>query len=164
LVNLPDDRQGVIVAIRENIVEDPFNPGSMINREIAEIQPVAPGRAFTTKEKDPGLFGAEALREHINYKGAQGRLAETVKVAARVEKGKTVGLDKISQALDTGVKWFFNSLVGRSTQNLERSPLYRQAFYKEVADKAFLLSPQEQSTLQANITRYVDELNADLAR
>jgi hypothetical protein len=159
LVNLPDDRQGVIVAIRENIVEDPFNPGSMVNREIAEIQPVAPGRAFTTKEKDPGLFGAEALREHINYKGAQGRLAETVKVAARVEKGKTVGLDKISQALDTGVKWFFNSLVGRSTQSLERSPLYRQAFYKEVADKAFLLSPEEQLTLRANITRYVDELN-----
>jgi hypothetical protein len=136
----------------------------LVNREIADIQPVAPGRAFTTKEKDPGLYGSEALREHINYKGAQGRLAPTVKIASRVEKGKTVGLDKISQALDTGVKWFFNSLVGRSTQNLERSPLYRQAFYKEVADKAFLLSPAEQATLRTNITRYVDELNTDLAR
>ena len=164
LVNLPDDRQGVIVNIRQTPVEDPFNPGAVINRQVAEIQPVAPGRAFTTKEKDPGLFGSEALREHINYKGAQNLLAPSVKVAARVEKGKTVGLDKISQALDTGVKWFFNSLVGRSTQTLERSPLYRQAFYKEVADKSFLLSPAEQSTLRSNITRYVDELNADLAR
>lgn len=164
LVNLPDDRQGVIVGIKTNMIEDPFNPGTMINREVAEIQPVAPGRAFTTKEKDPGLFGSEALREHINYKGAKQQLADTVKVAVRVEKGKTVGLDKISQALDTGVKWFFNSLVGRSTQSLERSPLYRQAFYKEVADKAFLLSPEEQTALQANITRYVDELNVDLAR
>ena len=164
LVNLPDDRQGVIVGIRTTQVDDPFNPGTLVNREIADIQPVAPGRAFTTKEKDPGLYGSEALREHINYKGAQGRLAPTVKIASRVEKGKTVGLDKISQALDSGVKWFFNSLVGRSTQNLERSPLYRQAFYKEVADKAFLLSPAEQATLRANITRYVDELNTDLAR
>ena len=164
LVNLPDDRQGVIVNIRQTPVEDPFNPGVLINREVAEIQPVAPGRAFTTKEKDPGLFGSEALREHINYKGAKNLLAPSVKVAARVEKGKTVGLDKISQALDSGVKWFFNSLVGRSTQTLERSPLYRQAFYKEVADKSFLLSPEEQATLQTNITRYVDELNADLAR
>lgn len=164
LVNLPDDRQGVIVGIKTNMIEDPFNPGSMINREIADIQPVAPGRAFTTKEKDPALLGTDALREHINYKGAKELLADEVKVAVRVEKGKTVGLDKISQALDTGVKWFFNSLVGRSTQSLERSPLYRQAFYKEVADKAFLLSPEEQTALQANITRYVDELNVDLAR
>ena len=164
LVNLPDDRQGVIVGIKTNMIEDPFNPGTMINREIAEIQPVAPGRAFTTKEKDPALLGTDALREHINYKGAKELLADEVKVAVRVEKGKTVGLDKISQALDTGVKWFFNSLVGRSTQSLERSPLYRQAFYKEVADKAFLLSPEEQTALQANITRYVDELNVDLAR
>jgi hypothetical protein len=159
LVNLADDRQGVIVSIRNTSVEDPFNPGTMIDREIADIQPVAPGRAFTTKEKDPGLYGSEALREHINYKGAQGRLAPTVKIASRVEKGKTVGLDKISQALDSGVKWFFNSLVGRSTQSLERSPLYRQAFYKEVADKSFLLSPDEQLVLRGNITRYVDELN-----
>jgi len=164
LVNLPDDRQGVIVGIKTNMIEDPFNPGTMINREIADIQPVAPGRAFTTKEKDPALLGTDALREHINYKGAKELLADEVKVAVRVEKGKTVGLDKISQALDTGVKWFFNSLVGRSTQSLERSPLYRQAFYKEVADKAFLLSPEEQTALQANITRYVDELNVDLAR
>jgi hypothetical protein len=164
LVNLPDDRQGVIVGIKTNMIEDPFNPGTMINREVAEIQPVAPGRAFTKKEKDPSLLGTEALREHLNYKGAKNQLAEDVKVAVRVEKGKTVGLDKISQALDTGVKWFFNSLVGRSTQTLERSPLYRQAFYKEVGDKAFLLSPEEQTTLQANITRYVKELNADLER
>ena len=164
LVNLPDDRQGVIVNIRQTPVEDPFNPGAVINREVAEIQPVAPGRAFTTKEKDPGLFGSEALREHINYKGAQNLLAPTVKVAARVEKGKTVGLDKISQALDTGVKWFFNSLVGRSTQELERSPLYRQAFYKEVADKAFLLSPAEQATLRTNITRYAAEVSTQTGR
>jgi hypothetical protein len=164
LVNLPDDRQGVIVNIKQASIEDPFNPGALINREVAEIQPVAPGRAFTKKEKDPSLLGTEALREHLNYKGAKQQLAEEVKVAVRVEKGKTVGLDKISQALDTGVKWFFNSLVGRSTQSLERSPLYRQAFYKEVADKAFLLSSEEQIALRANITRYVDELNADLAR
>jgi hypothetical protein len=164
LVDLADDRQGVIVNIRQTSVEDPFNPGTLINREVAEIQPVAPGRAFTTKEKDPGLFGSEALREHINYKGAQNLLAPTVKVAARVEKGKTVGLDKISQALDTGVKWFFNSLVGRSTQELERSPLYRQAFYKEVADKAFLLSPTEQATLRTNITRYAAEISTQTGR
>jgi len=162
LVNLPDDRQGVIVGIRTTPIEDQFNPGTMINREIADIQPVAPGRAFTTKEKDPGLFGSDALREHINYKGARNELANTVKVATRVQPGKTTGLDKISGALDTGVKWFFNSLVGRSTQALERSPLYRQAFYKQVADKAFLLSPTEQAALRSNITRYVDELNADL--
>jgi hypothetical protein len=164
LVKLSDDRQGVIVNIRTEPIEDPFNPANVLEREIAEIQPVAPGRAFTTKEKDPGLFGTEALREHINYKGAKNLLAPSVKVAARVEKGKSVGLDKISQALDTGVKWFFNSLVGRSTQELERSPLYRQAFYKEVADKVFLLSPAEQTALRENITRYTAEISQKTGR
>jgi hypothetical protein len=77
-------------------------------------------------------------------------------------KGKSAKLDKITNAMDTGVKWFFNGLVGKATQKLERSPLYRQAFYRTVADNANLLSPTEQQTLQANIAKYVKSLNDDL--
>ena len=163
LVKLDNGDEAIITRITPSRVEDPFNPGTLISRDIAEVQPVAPGQAFTTREQDPGLFGGEALRELIDLKGNQRKLAANVKVANRIEKGKSAKLDKITNAMDTGVKWFFNGLVGKATQKLERSPLYRQAFYRTVADNANLLSPAEQQTLQANIARYVDSLNVDLA-
>jgi hypothetical protein len=163
VVKLDNGDDAIITRITPSRVEDPFNPGTLISRDIAEVQAVAPGQAFTTREQDPGLFGGEALRELIDLKGNQRKLAPTVKVANRIEKGKSAKLDKITSAMDTGVKWFFNGLVGKATQKLERSPLYRQAFYRTVADNANLLSPAEQQTLQTNIARYVDSLNADLA-
>ena len=162
VVKLDNGDEAIITRITPSRVEDPFNPGTLISRDIAEVQAVAPGQAFTTREQDPGLFGSEALRELIDLKGNQRKLAPSVKVANRIEKGKSAKLDKITNAMDTGVKWFFNGLVGKATQKLERSPLYRQAFYRTVADNANLLSPAEQQTLQANIARYVDSLNADL--
>ena len=163
LVKLDNGDEAIITRITPSRVEDPFNPGTLVPRDIAEVQAVAPGQAFTKREQDPGLFGSEALRELIDLKGNQRKLAPFVKVANRIEKGKSAKLDKITNAMDTGVKWFFNGLVGKATQKLERSPLYRQAFYRTVADNANLLSPAEQQTLQANIARYVDSLNADLA-
>jgi hypothetical protein len=158
------DNEGVVVQIDKKMIDDPFNPGTMIESNVATIQPVEAGAAFSRIEKDPALYGSDALRSMIDYKGSQDLLADQVKVATRHERGQSVGLDKISDALDSGVRWFFNSLVGRSTQKLERSPLYRQAFYKQVADKAHLLSPEEQTKLQVNITKFVKELNEDLVK
>jgi hypothetical protein len=155
-------KEGIITRIDTVEVPDPFNPGSTIPVEQAEIQPVAKGSAFTKREKDPALLGTAALREHLDYKGNQGQLAQIVRRANRVEPGKTKGLDKISKMMDMGVKWFFNGMVGTAQHKMERSPLWRQAFYKEVADNAQLLSEAEQSTLRSNIDRYVEMLNADL--
>jgi hypothetical protein len=162
VVKLDSGDEAIITRITPSRVEDPFNPGTLIPRDMAEVQAVAPGQAFTTKEQDPGLFGSNALREFIDLKGNQRKLAPTVKVANRVTSGKSPKLDNITKAMDTGVKWFFNSLVGKATQKLERSPLYRQAFYRTVADNANLLSPAEQQTLKTNIARYVESLNRDL--
>ena len=155
-------KEGIITRIDTVEVPDPFNPGATIPVEQAEIQPVAPGAAFTKREKDPALLGTKSLREHLDYKGNQGQLAQIVRRANRVEPGKTKGLDKISKMMDMGVKWFFNGLVGTAQHKMERSPLWRQAFYKEVADNAHLLSPAEQATLRSNVDRYVGMLNADL--
>ena len=162
LVKLDDGGEGIIVRIDDYVVEDPFNPGTTLTQPHAVIQPVEAGEAFTKKANDPGLFGSDYLREMVDLKGNQGKLAPTVKVANRIVQGKTEKLDRLSKSLDSGVSWFFNQLVGKATQKLERSPLYRQAFYREVADKASLLSPDEQRRLQENITKYVDDLNADL--
>lgn len=162
LVKLANGDEAIITRVIPSRVNDPFNPGQTIRQDLAEVQAVAPGQAFTTKEQDPGLFGSEALRELLDLKGNQRKLADKVKVANRIEKGKTQKLDNIVKAMDTGVKWFFNGIVGTSTQKLERSPLYRQAFYRTVSENAYLLSPAEQQTLRTNVAQYVDSLNADL--
>ena len=155
-------KEGIITRIDTVEVPDPFNPGATIPVEHAEIQPVETGAAFTKREKDPALLGTKALRDHLDYKGNQGQLAQIVRRANRVEPGKTKGLDKISKMMDMSVKWFFNGLVGTAQHKMERSPLWRQAFYKEVADNAMLLSETEQATLRSNVDRYVEMLNADL--
>jgi hypothetical protein len=162
LVKLGDEDEGIIVNVVDFVVPDPFNPGTTMVQKQAIIQPVAPNPAFTSKANDPGMFGSEALREVVDLKGNQGKLAQQVKVANRIVQGKTEKLDRLSKSLDSGVSWFFNQLVGKATQKLERSPLYRQAFYREVADKANLLSAAEQTRLQNNILKYVDDINADL--
>jgi murein DD-endopeptidase MepM/ murein hydrolase activator NlpD len=139
-----------------------INPGQTITQQIAEVQPVATGKAFTKVEKDPALLGTEALRGHIDYKGNQGLLSQKVRRANRIEVDKTAGLNKVHEMMDTGVKWFFRGLVGTAQYKLERSPLWRQAFYKEVAGNANLLSEAEQTLLRSNIDRYVTKLNTDL--
>lgn len=157
-------KEGVITDIRTIQVKDPFNPGVVIDEQIADIQPVAAGNAFSRRTNDPSLFGSDRLREIVDLKGDAGILPQFVKRAERIEKGKTVGLDKLSGALDSGVRWFFGGLVGTAQKKLERSPFFRQAFYKEVADSAMLLSRDEQLKLQKQITSYVDDLNQDLSR
>jgi len=155
-------REGIITKVTTVQRSDPFNPGKFIDEQIAEIQPVAPGKAFTTQEYDAAMVGSDSLREHINFKRSQNQLANQVRYAIRQTKDDVKGLDKISKFMDIGVKWFFNGLVGTAQYKLERSPLWRQAFYKEVASNAKLLSEVEQTTLRSNIDKYVAKLNEDL--
>lgn len=161
-VALTDTSEGIITKLTDSVIPDPFNPGQTITQQIAEVQPVAGGKAFTKAEKDPALLGTAALREHLDYKGNQGLLSQKVRRANRVELNKTAGLDKVHGMMDSAVKWFFGGLVGTAQHKLERSPLWRQAFYKEVAGNANLLSEAEQTLLRSNIDRYVTQLNRDL--
>ena len=162
-VILDNGREGVVTKIERRQVPDPFNPGQTVEREFATAQPVAKGRAFTSKQNDAALLGTDAHREFINWKGAQGKLSQNITVAQRIEPNKTKGLARIHEAYQAGVGWFFNNIVGVAQSKLERSPLWRQAFYKHVAENANLLSPSEQALLKSNIELYVKQLNDDLA-
>jgi hypothetical protein len=155
-------KEGIITKLSTVQHSDPFNPGKFLDVQIAEIQPVAAGKAFSQQEYDAAMLGSNALRDHLKWKLSKNELATSVRYAIRqgVDEGK--GLDKVSKFMDMGIKWFFNSLVGTAQSKLERSPLWRQAFYKEVADNAHLLSESEQSLLRTNIDKYVEKLNADL--
>jgi polyhydroxyalkanoate synthesis regulator phasin len=159
---LDDGTDGIITKIETREVPDPFNPGQTEQRRFATAQPVAKGRAFTNKQNDAALLGTDAHREFINWKGAQNQLAQNITVAQRILPNKSKGLSRIYDAYNTGVSWFFENLVGVAQNKLERSPLWRQAFYKHVSENANLLAPSEQALLKSNIERYVKELNDDL--
>ena len=159
VVQLDFDKKGVITNVRTVQVPDPFNPGKLVTQTKADVQPIAAGVAFGDPQKDLSLLGSESLRELIDFKGARNELAQIVKRAERMQVDEKQDLGKIAGFMNSAVKWFFNDLVGTATQKLERSPLYRQAFYKNVADNAYLLSAAEQQKLQNNIITYVKELN-----
>jgi hypothetical protein len=162
VVQLSLGRKGVITGVRTVQVPDPFNPGKLVTQTKADVQPIAKGVAFGDPQKDLSLLGSERLRELIDFKGARNELAQMVKRAERMQVDEKQDLGKIAGFMNSAVKFFFNDLVGTATQKLERSPLYRQSFYKNVADNAYLLSAAEQQKLQNNIVQYVKEINGQL--
>ena len=147
------ENESVVVALRDSTPADvdPFT-GVQTQGRIAVLQPVEVGEAFE------GDLGSEGLRNLIGKKREEGLLANKVKVAQR---GLPTNPDTRKRALDSwraGTDWFFNRLYGQATQKLERSVVYRQYFYKEVADNLDLLSRTEAQQLLDNVTRFATDL------
>ena len=118
------------------------------------VQEVHPGSAF----KENGL-GTSKLRTLIDQKGTEGKLAEVVK---RAERGLAPGADPLAKkAIDVKNHFtdkIFKDLFGTVTQKLERSPVFRQFYYREVANTAELLAPAEAQKLLNRIDEMVTEL------
>ena len=132
------------------------NEGVVLNKVGTElkVQEVHPGSAFA----ESGL-GSTQLRTLISQKGLEGKLAETVK---RAERGISEGVTPVAQkALDAKNNFtdkIFKDLFGTITQKLERSPVFRQFYYREVATSAELLAPEEAQKLLNRIDEMVSEL------
>lgn len=147
IVRLDDGSDGLIVGFRGRTTKDidPFTGKPMVLDE-AIIQPVHPGVAFTEDR-----LGSGQLRELLNAKGDDGVLAQVVKRAER-GTGETVrGRDRFLDAKDRAVDAFFVKIYGKATQVLEKSPVFRQAYYKTVGQNLDLLNPAEAQTMLALI-------------
>lgn len=118
------------------------------------VQEVHPGSAFG----ESGL-GTKQLRTLIDQKGVEGKLAEVVKRAER-GTGKDISplAEKAIAAKDHFTDKIFKDLFGTATQKLEKSPVFRQFYYREVADTADLLAPAEAQKLLDRIDEMVQEL------
>jgi hypothetical protein len=118
------------------------------------VQEVHPGSAFG----ESGL-GTSKLRTLIDQKGVEGKLAESVK---RAERGTAQGADPLAKKAiavkDHFTDKIFKDLFGTATQKLEKSPVFRQFYYREVADTADLLAPAEAQKLLDRIDEMVEEL------
>ena len=150
LVRLDDGSEGLVVASRAS-------RGTGV--EELSIVPVHPGTALT----DDSL-GSSALRELLDAKGDAGELALVVKRAERgVAKDDALG-QRALKAKDRFVDFFFQGIYGRATQTLEKSPVFRQFYYREVLQSADLLAPSEAAALLARATQGATEEGISLSR
>ena len=123
------------------------------------IQPVHAGPAFTKN----GL-GTQNLRNLVNTLGEEQKLAPKVKIAQRGRGDATTNGQKFLQAKDSAVDFFFVTLYGKATQYLEKSPVFRQFYYKEVFQNADLLAPAEAAALLQRATQAAATEGISLSR
>jgi hypothetical protein len=139
IISLGGSREGVVLGKKGTILT---------------VQEVHPGSAFA----DNGL-GTKKLRALIDQKGTEGKLAEVVKRAERgVGDGKNKLANKALEVKDNFTDKIFKDLFGTASQKLERSPVFRQFYYKEVGNTAELLAPAEAQKLLDRIDETVKEL------
>jgi hypothetical protein len=145
IIRLEDGTEGLIVRTTQTPTgTDPFT-GLPSSKTQYEVQPVHSGTAFT---KD-GL-GSQNLRNIVDTLGADGKLAQKVKIAQR-GLGEGAKGSPFIQAKDKFVDFFFVNLYGKATQVLEKSPVFRQSYYREVFRNADLLNPDEAKLLLTRV-------------
>jgi hypothetical protein len=81
----------------------------------------------------------------LEANGSLRQLPQTVKLASRGVGAKESG--QAQKALDRFTDWFFVGLYGKASQTFEKSPVFRQFYYEEVAKNADLLSKTEAEKL-----------------
>ena len=142
VIRLEDDVEGLIIGTVDTPTGiDPFT-GLPSTKQDYVVQPVHNGPAFT---KD-GL-GTQNLRNLLDTLGEEGKLAQKVKIAQRGTTANTELGQRALQVKNKFVDTFFVSLYGKATQFLEKSPVFRQSYYREVFNNADLLAPSEAAAL-----------------
>jgi len=146
----PDgEYEGLVVGSKKAAVGevDPFSPtGALMEpKEQLIIQPVHPGEAVGE------TVGSQALRDLIDAKGDEGKLASIVKRSETATPKDADGWEKAQKSMRRFTGFFFERLYGSMTATLEKSPVFRQFYYREVLDTADLLNPVEARQLLDNI-------------
>lgn len=146
----PDgEYEGLVVGSKKAAVGevDPFSPTGelMAPKEQLIIQPVHAGEAMGE------TVGSRALRDLIDAKGDEGKLAAIVKRSETATPTDPDGWGKAQKSMRRFTGFFFERLYGSMTATLEKSPVFRQFYYREVLDTADLLNPVEARQLLDNI-------------
>jgi hypothetical protein len=149
LLRLDDGSEGLVIARRTT-------RGGV---DEAVIQPVHPGTAFSADS-----LGTQSLRALIDAKGDAGDLALVVKRAERGIPKDPKLADRAIKSKDKFVDFFFQGIYGRATQKLEKSPVFRQFYYREVLQSADLLAPSEAAALLARAKQSAAEEGISLSR
>jgi hypothetical protein len=161
IIRLADDTEGVIIRV-EDVARpgiDPFTGQPFAPEAQAIIQPVHKGSAFSADS-----LGTENLRNLIDDMGDNGELANIVKRAERGLADDPTRAGRFEQARSSFVDFFFVGLYGKATQVLEKSPVFRQAYYREVYENADLLSPTAAFDIITTAQKNADNLGIKIDR
>lgn len=149
IIRLADGNEGLVLS----------RQADETGRAVVTVQPVYPKEAFPADR-----LGSSQLRRLIDSKRQQGKLAKKV---TKAERGVPVDGDvgrKALEAKDFFVDKFFNGLYGTLTRNLEKSPLFRQAYYREVGLTAEALAPDQARQLLDNISVWAKQAGTTPAK
>ena len=146
-VQLGDNEIGIITRVSDlsgEFVIDPFD-GSLVEMSgnVATVQPVFPDKAFDSP------FGSREARKLIETMPVSDSadvpgLPKVLKRELMLsDAGDKNVYTQIKESWDPAVNWFFGSFYGTITNKLERSPVFREYYYRQVADLADRLKPED---------------------
>lgn len=146
-VQMADDQIGVVTRVSDlsgEFVVDPFD-GSVVELKglVATVQPVFPDKAFDA------TYGSREARKLIELMPvsddpARPGLPMVLKreLLMRDERFKTRA-QNLEDGMNQATNWFFSRLYGTVTRKLERSPVFREYYYRQVTDLAGRLKPED---------------------
>jgi len=146
-VQMADDQIGVVTRVSDlsgEFVVDPFD-GSVVELKglVATVQPVFPDKAFDA------TYGSREARKLIELMpvsddAARPGLPMVLKRELLMRDERFPGRwDNLLDGMNVGTDWFFNRLVGYTSRKLERSPVFREYYYRQVTDLAGRLKPED---------------------
>lgn len=139
IINLGEDRHGLVIGRRAAKAGeiDPFTGEMLAAGDVLTVQPIHTTDAFQ------GFLGSPELRNMIDTKGLRGELATIVKRAERGMKTEKPLMQEAIAAKNKFVEAFFGQFYGGLTRTFEKSPVFRQLYYREVGKFVDELAPAE---------------------
>jgi hypothetical protein len=172
ILDLGNGKQAVIINrfTKAGDQIDPFS-GEVMTDVLLDIQPVfndvaidIPVAQFAPEVLGES-YGSAELRELLTIKGNQGQLAQFVKRAER-GAGQVASrrFGKAGAAADYFVDKFFVGLYGRGTQILEKSPVFRQYYFREILATADELAPDQAQMILSRVLASAEQEGIPAAR
>jgi hypothetical protein len=178
-VQINDDQFGVITALDDRpsnvrFVDDATGEVEEVLDRVATIQPIRGDGSGGILEAFPNrrLSGpAQSLVEKMPVAGlptergvSQLGLPQKLKYEEILTEGDPKGLAKTVKGMDDFTNWFFGRLYSSVSKTLDRSPLFRQAYYKNVAEKVDMLTTAEARKLVADISASAKQMGLESTR
>lgn len=162
LVQIDDNNVGVVTQVRDaatgQVVIDPFD-GTVValQRAVATVQPVHPNQAFGA------MLGDAQARKLLNVMPVSddpqvvGLPAVIKRELLRTDPKDKNAWDNVMETYNAGTDWFFGRLYATISRRLERSPVFREFYYREVYDYVDQLRPEEAQKFLDDVLKAADE-------
>jgi hypothetical protein len=179
-VQINDDQFGIVTALDDRasnvrFVDEATGQVEEVLDRVATVQPIRGDGSGGILEAFPNrrLSGpAQSMIEKMPVAGlptqrgvSQLGLPQKMKYEQLLTEGDDArGLAKATKGLDGLTDWFFGRLYSSVSKTMDRSPLFRQAYYKSVAEKVDVLSASQARKLVTDISESAQRMGLKSTR